>query len=109
MWTPKRIVLLVLGFALFFAGYFSYTFVLGGIDGLPPLPDCYLSKVDDPGGESLSRSPTKHSTLEEKFKQAFGPDCTELDHPIKLELHAKRTALAAREFAGTPACKLCGV
>ena len=31
MWTPKRIVLLVLGFSLFFTGYFTYSFVLGAI------------------------------------------------------------------------------
>ena len=39
MWTPKRIVLLAFGVVLFFAGYMVYSSCLGGIDGLPPLPD----------------------------------------------------------------------
>ena len=42
MWTPKRIVLLVLGFCLFFSAYTAYArSFLGHIDGLPPLPEAY--------------------------------------------------------------------
>ena len=33
MWTPKRIVLLALGFFVFFASYLLYASCLGGIDG----------------------------------------------------------------------------
>ena len=38
MWTPKRVLILVGGFALFLVGYAIYSYFLGGIDGLPPLP-----------------------------------------------------------------------
>lgn len=96
MWTPKRIVLLALGFVLFFTGYLAYANVLGGIDGLPPLPARYLDTLGwlDDGGPR----PPKTKPLEEKLKQAFGANCEELNRPIKLELHSRRTVLAAHQF-----------
>ncbi len=39
MWTPKRLLLLVIGFAAFFGVYQVYVYFLGRYDGLPPLPD----------------------------------------------------------------------
>ena len=50
MWTPKRILLMTLGLVLFLASYLCYTSYLGGVDGLPPLPEGYWPKGDgDPG------------------------------------------------------------
>ena len=39
MWTPKRVLLLGTGAAVFLVGYIVYAFFLGGIDGLAPLPE----------------------------------------------------------------------
>jgi hypothetical protein len=39
MWTPKRLLLLVAGFGLFFGSYQIYVHFLGRYDGLPPLPE----------------------------------------------------------------------
>ena len=41
VWTPKRVLLVLAGFALFFTTYQVYANVLGlgGIDGLTPLPE----------------------------------------------------------------------
>jgi hypothetical protein len=48
MWTPKRILLLVLGFVTFWLAYGVYAYFLGGVDGLPPLPpECEASKTPD--------------------------------------------------------------
>lgn len=43
MWTPRRIVLLLLGFLGSLSGYVAYgRSFLGAIDGLPGLPSEYL-------------------------------------------------------------------
>jgi hypothetical protein len=90
-------MLLVVGFVVFSSGYTVYANFLGGIDGLPPLPESYLAEVVADSGDSPGQK-TKINPLMGKLIQAFGPDCEELNRPIKLELHAKRTVLAAHEF-----------
>ena len=42
MWTPRRIVLMLVGLAGLLGVYFVYTRFLGGVDGLPELPAAYL-------------------------------------------------------------------
>jgi len=91
VWTPKRIVLLALGFALFVTGYFSYAFVLGGIDGLPPLPEGY-GKLDGPLPPLPRFDPPK---VERLLRQAFGLECQESKRPIKLELARNNMVLAS--------------
>jgi lipopolysaccharide export system protein LptA len=93
VWTPKRIVLLVLGFALFVTGYFSYAFALGGIDGLPPLPPEYLTPLDP----AKPLPPGRTSLSEEQLREAFGLDCQELKRPIKLQLSRNNMVLAAED------------
>ncbi|HZU38977.1 MAG TPA: hypothetical protein VFA18_23830, partial [Gemmataceae bacterium] len=95
MWTPKRILLLVVGIVLFVSGYLIYGRFLGGIDGLPPLPEEYGPRDSevDPGPP-----PVRRSALADRLRQAFGEACDELDLPIKLELQSKRMVLAARGF-----------
>jgi hypothetical protein len=102
VWTPKRIVLLTVGFVVFFLSYAGYSSLLGGIDGLPPLPDCYLSKIEDIGDIPAPRVIQKHALIEDKIKQAFGPNCDELNHVIKLDLHARRAVLTAQVFQFEP-------
>jgi hypothetical protein len=96
MWTPKRIVLLALGFLVFFSGYLLYASCLGGIDGLPPLPDADLPNPDGP--DALGPMPPHGLKLEDKFRQAFGPDCPELKWALKLEMNAKSMVVATKDF-----------
>ncbi|HVS36782.1 MAG TPA: hypothetical protein VMS17_14570 [Gemmataceae bacterium] len=96
MWTPKRIVLLALGFFVFFSGYMLYSSALGGIDGLPPLPHADLPP--DHPGVGGPMPPSHGLKLDDKLRQAFGQDCRELNWPLKLELNSKNMVVAAREF-----------
>ena len=95
MWTPKRIVLLALGFLVFFSGYLLYASCLGGINGLPPLPDADLP---NPGGDALGPAPPRGLKLEDKLRQAFGPECPELKWALKLEMNSKNMVVAAKDF-----------
>ena len=49
MWTPKRILLLIVGLCVFVGAFFFYSRVLrlGDVDGLPPLPQAYRNLVVD--------------------------------------------------------------
>ena len=96
MWTPKRIVLLAFGVVLFCAGYMVYSSCLGGIDGLPPLPDADCPNLNP---LALPTLPPSHSLkLDEKLVLAFGPDCRELKWPLKVEMNQKSMVVAANEF-----------
>ena len=95
MWTPKRIVLLALGFFAFLSSYMLYATALGGIDGLPPLPAADLPP-DHPG--MVGPLPSHGLKLEDKLRQAFGQDCPELKYTLKLELNSKNMVVAARDF-----------
>lgn len=94
MWTPKRVVLLVLGFAAFLAAYLVYGWRLGSIDGLPPLPEAYWPPEceDNPRPMVL---PPRLSSVDQKLRQAFGQGVPELDRPIKIEFRARNMLLAA--------------
>ena len=61
-----RVLLLVLGFMVFFSAYVVYAHVLGlgGIDGLPPLPEEFWQKASAAGGdESWLPRPSKSARL----------------------------------------------
>jgi hypothetical protein len=104
VWTPKRVVLLAVGFALFLSGYLVYGRFLGGIDGLPALPEQYF-----PGNEpeprpqdnrpSIIEQPTP---LEQKLRMAFGEDCQELNYAIKLEVRSRNMVFASNNFTLMP-------
>jgi lipopolysaccharide export system protein LptA len=100
VWTPKRILLLVLGFLVFSFLYGIYAHFLGGVDGLPPLPaDCLAPPTDD----TLPLAVPQHDTeLMRKLKMAFGEDCAELKRKIRLEMRARGIALAADNFSIEP-------
>src|SRR5437868_679658 len=97
MWTPKRIVLLAVGFILFCTAYMVYGRFLGGIDGLPPLPEDYCQPATG-SDDSFEPPKQRRPILESKLTQAFGQECPELQRPIKLELHARSMVLAAGQF-----------
>lgn len=94
MWTPKRIFLLALGFALLFASYLVYAHYLGGIDGLPPLPEVYLPRLDH-GVEPL---PLRPSQVDERLEMAFGNGCKELLRPVRLEVHSHGIVLSTDSY-----------
>ncbi len=66
---------------------------LGTIDGLPTLPE-ELRRPANANGHIVPLRP-RSSRVEAKLRQAFGEECQELKHPIKLEMHSKSIVLAA--------------
>jgi lipopolysaccharide export system protein LptA len=94
MWTPRRIGLLLIGIAMFGTSYAGYARChLGTIDGLPTLPEELRRPVDS--NRHIESPPPRTSRVEAKLRQAFGEECQELKHPIKLELNSKSMVLAA--------------
>jgi len=95
MWTPKRVLLLVAGIAVFLTGYEVYAYFLGGIDGLPPLPVAFLRMPGE--GLQAPLPPPRESDADRKLRQAFGPECEEVKRPIKLDVRSRRMVLATNE------------
>jgi hypothetical protein len=97
VWTPKRVLLLVLGFAVFLTAYLVYANVLGfgGIDGLPPLPQAFWRVPGQHEPEPLVRDV---NSVERKLILAFGDDERIKNAPIRLELRARGLVLAAEHF-----------
>jgi hypothetical protein len=102
VWTPKRVVLLVLGFALLTAAYWTYARFLGGIDGLPALPEMYHPGEGDGGGPLADGNESTTNPTDAKLRQAFGEECPELNYAIKLEVRSKGMVLASKEFTIMP-------
>ena len=100
MWTPKRILLLVVGFALFLGAYLVYAHFLGGVDGLKPLPDEYGPIAED----ILPPEPVRErdSTIDEKLRLAFGDNCPELKRKTNLEIGSRGMVLSIGDFKALP-------
>jgi lipopolysaccharide export system protein LptA len=99
MWTPKRIVLLVGWFTFFVCVYVGSSYVLGGIDGLPPLPDRFKPigvvgmDIDGPSFRGASEP-----RANKRLRQAFGEGSEELkSRKFKLEVEPRGLVLAAQE------------
>lgn len=102
MWTPKRIVMLAASFGLFMGFYFVYAYFLGGIDGLPPLPEHYKPIHH---GDQAGRPPSGplESTADLKLKMAFGEECDEVkNRKFKLEIEPRGIVLAAHDVSIEP-------
>ncbi len=96
MWTPKRVLLLLAGFALFFTTYEVYAHFLGGIDGLPPLPEEFWPTE---GAVSPPIQPIIRVNDEDrKLAQSFGEDCDEVKRAIKILVSSRGLVLAANDF-----------
>lgn len=95
MWNPKRILLLVFGIVVFTSAFGIYTYFLGGVDGLPELPEMYVEPADKENPKPL---PSFIPDVDRKLQMAFGPDCPELRRTIKLDIRAKGIVLAADQF-----------
>lgn len=94
MWTPRRILLLFVGLAVFLLAYVGYGFFLGGVDGLPALPERYLEQA----GGLIIIPDNPRSPSETRLEQAFGPKCPELEDPAyktKMELRDRGIVFAA--------------
>src|SRR5262249_12032253 len=96
-WTPKRVILLALGTGLFLAAYFVYSHFLGGIDGLPPLPEDFRPLASRDPADFQPLPQTENSAIV-KLRTAFGVACKEIDFKIKLELQKRGLVLAAGDF-----------
>ncbi len=93
MWTPRRILLLVIGLFAFGAAYTGYAQLFGAIDGLPNLPPKYLEAVNAPLPPIVfAESPTIR-----RLKDAFGENCAEIEsnYPTRLELRDQGIVFAA--------------
>ena len=102
MWTPRRILLLFLGIALFGAAFGVYVRFLGWIDGLPELPlELLTRRAESDPIRALSYTP-----VEKKLQQAFGPGCVEISYLLRIEMQSGRMVLAASEFHIDPEGRL---
>ncbi len=99
MWTPKRILILIAGLALFVTGYGVYVFFLGGIDGLPPLADVFLPG-DGPTPGPINPPPV--TSIDAKLSRAFGAECPELHRSIKIDIPSRGWGMAADLFEPQP-------
>lgn len=100
MWTSKRILLLLSGFVVFIAAYSLYALALGGIDGLPPLPEEFEPL---PGPMAVEAPPPRKPETDRKLQMAFGQGWEELLRcTIKLEVRSRNLVLAADQFIILP-------
>jgi lipopolysaccharide export system protein LptA len=122
VWTPKRIVLLVAGFAVFFAAYYLYASTyLGHLDSLPPLPEGFgprkekvtcteqiscgsVSALVLERNAFLRAAAVRHfltprtqraRPIDLKLEQAFGTGCPELRRAYKLDLLPRSMLVSA--------------
>jgi hypothetical protein len=79
---------------MFFAAYAVYAQALGGIDGLPALPEAYQPPT--PGGMRATPPPPGATPVEQRLQQAFGDGCPELKMPIKID-SPRGIVVASRE------------
>ncbi len=82
MWTPRRIVLLAAGIGLVALAFGVYNRFLGWLDGLPALPEKYLT-VAKP--DQLSNDPLKESLTDRALRQAFGDKCVEVGYLYRMQ------------------------
>ncbi|HEY7154887.1 MAG TPA: hypothetical protein VH575_13070, partial [Gemmataceae bacterium] len=97
MWTPKRILLLSVGFLGFTLVYLVYSMTtLGRINTLPPLPERYRSDSDNI--VEVRPPEATPSPLVLKLERAFGKECKEKKWPVQLELNSKSIVMAAENY-----------
>ncbi|HEX4607971.1 MAG TPA: hypothetical protein VH092_07185, partial [Urbifossiella sp.] len=73
MWTPRRVMLLLVGTLVFGGVYGAYARALGWIDGLPQLPARMLEPTD-----GKFRPPDRNTIpTVQLLREAFGPGCAE--------------------------------
>jgi len=83
------------GIAVFLAGYTIYAFFLGGIDGMPPLPEQFL-RAENPVSIDKLLPPTE-TEIDFKLRMAFGKDCKEIKKRYKFAISKKGIVVAAAD------------
>jgi hypothetical protein len=97
MLTPKRLLVVVLGFGVLFGGYLTYNHFLGHYDGLQPLPVEY--RPHGGLGESSNAPPiVRQNTLHQRLEEAFGPNCEETRRRYMLQWPMQGLVLAAERY-----------
>ncbi|HET6574751.1 MAG TPA: hypothetical protein VFG68_14195 [Fimbriiglobus sp.] len=112
MWTPRRILLLLLGLAGSLSAYVVYAAALGGVDGLPDLPDKLL--VPAPSDQEFKFPDQPISPTYLHLQQAFGPTSDEvldtITYKIRLEKRDQGLVFACGQMEfDRPASKLVSV
>lgn len=82
MWTPRRVMLLLLGVVVVAAAFGVYHLFLGGYDGLPALPEKYLARGK--GGEPVV---VRRSTTAQQLQIAFGENSPEASSDARVYKH----------------------
>ncbi|MBI1833011.1 MAG: hypothetical protein HYR84_16345, partial [Planctomycetes bacterium] len=93
MWTGKRILILTSALIACLIAFTVYAIVLGGIDGVQPLPMSFLP-VRASGEEDWKPTPGQTDI---RLRLAFGPGCAELRRPLRLFVPDRGIAFAAGE------------
>ena len=97
MWTPKRIVLLIAWFAFFIAAYAGSSYFLGGIDGLPPLPDRFKPVIGLDSNNVVYPRQLEFSA-DKKLRLAFGEGADEVKkRTFKLEIEPRGMVVASQD------------
>ena len=92
----KRIILLVGWFAFFVGIYVGSSYLLGGIDGLPPLPDRFKPIRDIT--EQIEYPAQSEPSATKKLRLAFGDSSDEVKkQKFKFEIEPRGLALAAQD------------
>jgi hypothetical protein len=105
VWTPRRILLLLLGLAGFVGTYFGYAYLLGGVDGLPELPPELAVPAPD---QIPPPPPDPVSQTIRKLELAFGPTSQEVidtvSYKTRIELRERGILIASGqpEFSQEP-------
>ncbi|MFO0850820.1 MAG: hypothetical protein U0871_20030 [Gemmataceae bacterium] len=82
MWTPRRVLLLLVCAAGFVGVFIAYVRILGGVDGLPELPTALLAPADD----QPPLPPQDVSPTQVRLQEAFGPASPEVTDTIAYRL-----------------------
>jgi hypothetical protein len=96
VWTPRRILLLVVGAGLFTAAFLLYNRFLGWIDGLPTLPERYLAAAK-PGDPPIE--PQGSDVKDRMLRQAFGDACREVGYNYRFLLQSQGLVLAFERYS----------
>jgi hypothetical protein len=100
VWTPRRLLLFLIGVALFTAAYAAYAGVFGRLDGLPPLPAAFLVRR---AADDIDRPlPARDVAIDTKLQRAFGPNCIETSFNHKIELQKNGVILATNDVRIDP-------
>lgn len=102
--TPRRLLLMLLGFIVCFGAFQVYSYFLGHFDGLPPLPLEYkplASQSVSPRENNDERfNENKKHERAKLLEKAFGPRCPELSRSRNIEIGKpeSRTVFAFDEW-----------